>query len=80
MGKKWPLTVDSGTLSCDGSNGVGAVVFTASDGTKYALNGTAKSSGNYADIRPIWADDKALGYGLKKDISPLIDKGLTLCE
>jgi len=79
MGDDWPLTVDKGTLACNGSGGVGEVVFTAPDGTEYAVNGTAKSGG-YKDIRPIWADDESLGHGLKKDISPLIDKGLSLCE
>jgi hypothetical protein len=74
MGKQWPLTVDSGTLSCDGSDGVGSVTF-ETGGKLYAVNGLARQDG-YADITPIWA--KA-GYGLRKNIGPLIDRGLKLC-
>lgn len=46
---EWPLSVDSGVLSCldDGS-----VVFEHGN-TKYAINGFATSRG-YADIDPIW--------------------------
>lgn len=79
FGPDWPLTVDSGTLMCDGSGGVGDAYIVV-NGENYALNGLAKGSGNYKDIRPIWADDKALGQGLKKDIGPLIDAALELCK
>lgn len=75
FGSDWPLTVDSGTLHCDGSDGIGLAYITTSEGT-FALNGTAKS--RYDDIDPIWAagDD-----GIpKKDISPLIDAALKLCK
>jgi len=75
LGRKWPLTVDDGTLSCDAD----AVVFTAPDGDEYGVNGTALTAG-YDRIDPIWAPDKALGMGLKKDIGPLIDRGLALCD
>lgn len=81
MGRKWPLTVNKGRLVCIGSRGVGAVVFVAPDGTNYAVNGTAKGRLDHAaDINTIWADDKALGMGLKKNIGPLIDRGLKLCR
>lgn len=79
MGKKWPLKADTGELACDGSNGIGDVTFTAPDGTVYAVNGSAKSAG-FDDIRPIWANDPKLGMGLKKDIGPLIQRGLALCD
>jgi hypothetical protein len=77
FGSSWPLTVDSGTLRCEGQKGAGAVVINA-DGTDYAVNGTAKGQG-YADIDPVWADDPELA-GLKISIGPLIDRGLSLCK
>lgn len=79
FGKSWPLKVDSGTLMCDGKDGFGDAYIVV-DGQKYALNGLAKGSHKYMDIRPIWANDKALGPGLKKDIGPLIDAALELCK
>lgn len=73
LGRDWPLTVASGQLVCLG----GAAVFVAPDGTNYALNGTAQAQLDHAaDIDAIWA---SAGGGLKKDISPLIDRALRLC-
>lgn len=77
FGSSWPLTVDSGTLRCEGEGGFGAVVINA-DGTDYAVNGVAKGQG-YEPIDPIWADDPELA-GLKVSIGPLIDRGLALCK
>lgn len=74
LGDNWPLTVDRGTLECrDGSS----VVFTVG-GTTYAVNGTAKGAHRYAEIDAIWSADPNVA-GLKKNIGPLIDKGLALC-
>lgn len=70
----WPFTVDAGVLRCEG----GAVTFEPPGGPRYAVNGTAKDAG-YAAITPIWADDTALGNGLKIDISEVLNKGLGLC-
>lgn len=42
------------------------------------VNGTAKDAG-YAAITPIWADDAALGKGLKINVSEVLHKGLSLC-
>jgi hypothetical protein len=71
FGDEWMLTVNEGELKCEG----GAISFTA-NGTAYAVNGTAKGKG-YADISSIW---KAGTPPVpKKSISPLIDKGKTLC-
>jgi hypothetical protein len=78
LGSEWPLTVDHGTLRCDGSGGLGAVTFEAPDGSTYGVNGIALGQGA-PDIRPIWADDPSLGQGLKINIGPLLDKGLSLC-
>lgn len=70
----WPLTVDEGTLRCEGA---GAVVFTTSDGREYAVNGMASGQG-YAEIDPIWRN--APGPAPKVNIGPLIELGLELCE
>jgi hypothetical protein len=79
MGSEWPLTVDRGELSCNGSGGVGEVVFTSKDGTEYSVNGLAKGTGKYTDIMDIWADDPSVS-GLKIDMGPLTEKGLSLCK
>ena len=71
---EWPLTVDSGTLYCSG----GEVTFEA-NGTRYAVNGTAKATGKYPSIDPIWAPAPG-GLGLKRNIGDLIDQGLRLCN
>jgi len=79
MGKKWPLTVDDGRLVCIGSNGLGAVVFVAPDGTKYALNVAAKRQVKDAvDIDAIWTGDGP-DKALRKDLEPLVLRGLSLC-
>lgn len=74
FGEAWPLTVDSGLLRCEPP---GAVVFTAPNGTEYAVNGLAESQG-FADIDPIWAANPEPLIP-KMDISPLISAGLELC-
>ncbi|MFJ4932324.1 hypothetical protein ACIP8U_00435 [Streptomyces pseudovenezuelae] len=71
---EWPFTVDAGLLKCE----AGAVTFEPAGGPRYAVNGTAKDVG-YPDISPIWAEDEDLGYGLKVDISEVLNKGLSLC-
>lgn len=78
---EWPLTVKSGTLSCVGSGGVGKVWLRADDGTTYAINGLAvgeaKANGGHV-VDEIWGEpDK---YGLRPDVTPIIDAGLALCE
>lgn len=77
FGDAWPLTVEQGTLRCEGGGGVGAVTIEV-DGVTYALNGTAKSQKKGQDIQPIWAPNPDIA-GSKKDIGVLIDEGLKLC-
>lgn len=79
---QWPLIVKSGLLQCE-EEATSSFIFqrvwlTAPDGTVYGVNGTAQEAG-YPGIDPIWKNDPA-GYGLKINISPLIDRGLKLCE
>lgn len=76
-GKRWPLTVKSGTVHCSGD----AVTF-ATDGANgriYAVNGTALGRyPNMPKIRAIWRKDPSIP-GARIDISPIIDRGLKLC-
>jgi hypothetical protein len=51
---------------------------TSPDGTVYALNGTAKTHTEFADLEPIWAKDPAVA-GLKVSVGPLIDRARALC-
>ena len=65
----WPLTVESGQLSCvEGS----AVTFLTNEYMTYAVNGTART--HFHDLPTI---DELLVEG--SNIGPLIDKGLELC-
>lgn len=83
FGERWPFTVDEGVLAfrqtgrLKNGDPVGAVTFTA-NGKTYGVNGIArgKASG-HADIEEILADDPAVP-GLKKNISPIIERGLKL--
>jgi hypothetical protein len=75
FGNEWPLTVDEGIVRCEGA---GEVYFTA-DGTTYSVNGLAMGNSDLPDIDVIWADDPEIS-GLKINISPIIDRGLELCD
>lgn len=79
LGAEWPLTVDEGTVSCEGiGERLGQVYFTA-EGTTYAVNGLAQGASDGPDIDQIWADDPEMD-GLKINIGPIIDRGLDLCR
>lgn len=75
FGDKWPLTVDKGTLHCEAPT---RIVFTAPDGQKYGVNGTA--SLDYVTILEITKDQENLGYTFKMDVTNLIEEGMKLCE
>ncbi len=83
--KKWPLTVESGTLKCEQIPGVryGQLVTFTSGEEIYALNGTAKGHakkrGWVKEIAPIWRDNPEIP-GTKIYIGTLIDSGLELCK
>jgi hypothetical protein len=81
LGDAWPLTVDTGVLSCIGRKGVGLVTFTV-DGVTYAVNGLAKQGGRWESIDAIWIDDPNIKVEppVKKNIGPLIERGLALCR
>ncbi|MFB7474574.1 DUF2511 domain-containing protein [Kitasatospora sp. NPDC056184] len=69
----WPFTVESGLLRCR----PGQQVTFEAGGVEYGVNGLAQSK--YPKPLPIWADDPNLGYGLKVDISAVIEAGRALC-
>lgn len=76
----WPLTVDKGTVNCEGTEGAGVVTFEAPDGTVYAVNGTAKTQQpDLPEIEEIWRKDPDVP-GARINLSPVIDKGLELCK
>lgn len=75
FGDTWPLTVEEGHIRCLSGQ---AVVFSAG-GYVYAVNGTAKGRDKYRDIDEIWRDDPVYP-GLKINIGPLLDYGLSLCK
>ena len=79
-GDAWPFTVEAGEVRCMNSRGPGSgdVVFIA-NGTTYAINGTAKATKQYADVRPIWRDNPTIA-GLKVSLQPILDLGLSLCS
>lgn len=78
LGEEWPLTVEEGTLRCDGAKEAGAVFFEA-DGRVYPVNGIARGRTDGPEIDGIWADDPDFA-GAKKNIGILIERGLELCE
>lgn len=75
-GKRWPLTVTSGTVHCSNI----AITFTAG-GTTYAVNGIALSRfPHMPQIARIWKrDPNNLLPNARIDLGPIIDRGLKLC-
>lgn len=74
----WPFTVDTATLQCTkGADGERVTV--VADREMYALNGTAKAAKLWPSFDPIWLDNPNVP-GLKVDISPMITRGLSLCD
>ncbi|MFJ6616663.1 hypothetical protein ACIQOW_03640 [Kitasatospora sp. NPDC091335] len=69
----WPFTVESGVLRCRPGQ---QVTFEAGS-REYGVNGLAQA--RYPKPFPVWADDLALGNGLKVDISAVLNVGLALC-
>jgi Protein of unknown function (DUF2511) len=79
FGAAWPLTVDSGVLSCGPY--IDAVEFRAPDGNQYGLNSQATGAGLPA-IDPIWAnnpDPATRSSSPRMSMDPLLQAGLKLC-
>lgn len=78
---EWPLTVDGGTLDCQNEAGARLVTITSA-GKTYALNGTARGKAKqrgWSEVDSIWKDNPEVS-GLKINIGPLVDFGLSLCS
>ena len=78
-GQDWPFTVPEGRLSCVWfSERRQIVTFITPDGTEYALNGHARSSGFFRSVEPIHKPDPN-SPRLFKSLNPVIGNGLKLC-
>jgi hypothetical protein len=81
FGDEWPLIVAYAIVDCDLKTAAGRslqiATLEAPDGKTYALNRTAKSHGDYADIDSIWAPDPDVS-DLKISMTPLTDAALAL--
>lgn len=75
FGDKWPLTLNKGTLHCEPAT---RIVFTAPDGQKYGVNGSAAQ--DYISILEITKDTENLGYKFKMNSEILIEEGMKLCQ
>jgi hypothetical protein len=76
LAREWPLTVEEGTVRCVDIEGFHGVLFGV-DGRWYAVNGIARITTASAKIDELVAHDAS---GAKKDVSPLIERGLALCD
>ena len=78
-GQSWPFTVSEGRLSCVWSSEHRQIVtFITPDGTEYALNGEAQSSGFFRSVEPI-RQPELNSPRLFKSLNPMIGNGLKLC-
>lgn len=77
----WPFTVPEGTLLCApyGVGGTQQSVTFVANRTMYAVNGTAKGTGQFEAIESIWKDNPEIP-GTKVNIGPMLEKGLSLCN
>ncbi|WP_157832233.1 DUF2511 domain-containing protein [Pseudomonas sp. 09C 129] len=76
----WPFTVDSVDLLCEGQSP--KALARTSDGTIYALNGSARSVAkehSWADGQDITKPDPALP-GVKMDYSNIVQLAQSLCR
>jgi hypothetical protein len=74
LGDAWPLTVEDGTIICNGT----AILLRTNQGL-YAVNGIARGQGKWKDIRSITKPDPKVD-GLIMNVQPIIDRGLELCQ
>jgi hypothetical protein len=81
MGDAWPLSVDSGILRCLD----GRMIVLEANGTTHAVNSLAAGAKTASgDLR--WPNIKELSVaradaeGLIKNVQPLVDRGLALCQ
>lgn len=83
FGDQWPLTVPYVVAHCKNITVAGrhlqVATVDAPNGETYAVNGTAKDHGDHVDIDPIWAPHPDVS-GLKRNIGPVTDAALALCD
>lgn len=76
----WNLQIDSGRLNCEMPSTY--ITLTVPGQGTYAINGSARS--NLAREREGWRDLPEIEIrnelGAREDVSPIIDRGLKLCE
>lgn len=71
----WPLRVRRGQLRCQGA---GAVIFRIPGGKEYGITRAAVDRG-LPPLNSLWKD-KPDQPGTSMDITPLVDRGLALCD
>ena len=77
-GEDWPLTVNSGWVSCLGDP---FVIIFETNGHTYAVNDAARATEKYEDIDAILRDDPNYPRGhVKMDVSMIEFEGLKLCN
>ncbi|WP_441964698.1 DUF2511 domain-containing protein [Mycolicibacterium houstonense] len=72
----WPLTVDEAVLECQGDS----LVTIAAGEAKYSLNAAAHAQTGLPDYADAIGLPDPAKPGMHVDASPLIERGLTLCE
>lgn len=74
FGDTWPLTVEDGTIICDGAS----ILLRTNHGL-FAVNGTARGQHRWKDIRDITNADPHTP-GLLMNVQPIVDRGLKSCS
>lgn len=81
-GRKWPLTIQQGHLNCR-SRTIARYekkdVTITLDGKTWALNGSARGSGDFLPLEDIWRDNPEI-EGAKMSVGDIIGRGLRLCR
>jgi hypothetical protein len=75
-GPKWPFRVPSGTLTCAGDDY--EVWFTASDGTRYALSGSAMARSLLTPRAESIRAGNTPGH-VWTHVMPILNQGMLLC-
>jgi hypothetical protein len=81
MGDDWPLTIDEGLVSCDGTKAWGRLYF-EHDGRRFAINGAAlMDEAKTPDIDTSgWLVPNPRIQGSFKSLDSLMDKARSDCE
>ncbi|WP_309720299.1 DUF2511 domain-containing protein [Armatimonas sp.] len=79
FGDRWPFAKNEGTVDCtpDLKTG-GKIISIEFDGIDYALNGLALDHHANSIPNELWLKDSRTG--LKKDISPIVDRARDVCR